>query len=489
MNLFKAILWRRWRFWLFLLPILSCYGLKMPAPGQVITPDDTAAVDFSNVPLLTLQEAVLLAMRNNPDVKNAELQRVVDKFSLAVAHNQFFPQYQLKANAQYQNGQVSGVDGATQNITLQTPFSTQFSTEVTQAYTPYSGERRVLKHASLSVTQPLLRGFGPTVTQVNLANAIDTEKSNQLVFTSQTINTIVSVVSAYYQLVEAYNSLKTNMLSLKSSQQTLKETLERIKAGKAALADQIQQRATIANTELSIGTAKNAINQSYRNLLIVLGLDPQAKINIVKEIRGINRVKLTLDESIGRALQNNPAYLQALLNYRITERGLITAKDAQKWQLDAVGTISRPLEASFSNAPLVSRSLGLNLDVPIHDLSRQQQLVNAKIILAQAKNTLDQTRNQLIVSVTDAYENLRFNEKQVALYENAIKLAKQSLDTAQLKFKYGKVSSFELTSLQTDLTTTQLGFTSQQVAYLNSIESFYQLLGTTLEKWDVQLFF
>jgi hypothetical protein len=42
--------------------------------------------------------------------------------------------------------------------------------------------------------------------------------------------------------------------------------------------------------------------------------------------------------------------------------------------------------------------------------------------------------------------------------------------------------------LQTDLTTTQLGFTSQQVAYLNSIESFYQLLGTTLEKWDVQLF-
>jgi outer membrane protein TolC len=51
----------------------------------------------------------------------------------------------------------------------------------------------------------------------------------------------------------------------------LKETLERIKAGKAALADQIQQRATIANTELSIGTAKNAINQSYRNLLIVLG--------------------------------------------------------------------------------------------------------------------------------------------------------------------------------------------------------------------------
>jgi outer membrane protein TolC len=41
---------------------------------------------------------------------------------------------------------------------------------------------------------------------VNLANAIDTEKSNQLVFTSQTINTIVSVVSAYYQLVEAYNS-------------------------------------------------------------------------------------------------------------------------------------------------------------------------------------------------------------------------------------------------------------------------------------------
>ena len=50
---------------------------------------------------LSLREAIFLALRNSPDVENAELQRVLDKFALETARYQFQPHYSIQGNAYY----------------------------------------------------------------------------------------------------------------------------------------------------------------------------------------------------------------------------------------------------------------------------------------------------------------------------------------------------------------------------------------------------
>lgn len=478
-SLLRQLYWLVW-----LLPIIPCYGLTMPVPGQVIAEDATAASDFPHSPTLTLQEAVLLAMRNNPDVKNAELNRVVDKFALAVARNAFWPQYSVTGKADYKSGSKPGYS-AGQSVSLLMPFGTTLSTGLNQTYNPGT-DPRVLNNANFSIKQPLLRGFGSAVTQVNLANAIDSEKANQLFFKSNVISTIVNVVNSYYQLVEAYNNLKVNQLSLQDAEQTLQQTVMKINAGKAAPTEQIQQQATIATTQLSIAQAQNNIRQSYQNLLAILGLDPQAKLNIVKHLEAIKAVPPSLEESIQIALEKNTNYQTQLLNYQITQRALITQGDEQKWQLDATAGLNQALN-KMSGTPSTDKSLTLDLNIPIHDLQRQQGLVSAKIALQQAKTTLEQAKRQLITDVTNAYQDLKFNQQQIVLYEDSIRLAQRNLEIAKTKFSYGKISSFELTTIQSSLTTTQLGYVTQQITYLNSVENFYQLLGTTLDKWHIGL--
>lgn len=480
----KASLLRQLYWLVWLLPIIPCYGLTMPAPGQVITEDATVASDFPHSPTLTLQEAVLLAMRNNPDVKNAELDRVVDKFALAVARNAFWPQYSVTGKADYKTGAKSNYNGE-QKVSLLMPFGTTLSTGLSQTYNPGT-DPRLLNSANFSITQPLLRGFGSAVTQVNLANAVDTEKANKLFFKSNVISTIVNVVNNYYQLVEAYNNLKVNQLSLQDAEQTLQQTVMKINAGKAAPTEQIQQQATIATTQLSIAQAQNNIRQSYQNLLAILGLDPQSKLNIVKHLEAIKTLPPSLEESIQIALEKNTNYQTQLLNFQITQRALITQGDEQKWKLDAIAGLNQALDR-MSGAPSTDKSLTLDLNIPIHDLPRQQGLVSAKIALQQARTSLEQVKRQLITDVTNAYQDLKFNQQQIALYESSIKLAQQNLNIAKTKFNYGKISSFELTTIQTSLTTTQLGYVTQQIQYLNSIEDFYKLLGTTLDKWHIGL--
>lgn len=466
------------------LSIITLFVLTTGYTQSLIRPD-AAANAISTSPNMTLKEAILLAMRMNPDVHNAELQRVVDKFAVAVARNQFYPQLSLSGQALYQNDSKASY-GALPGVTWATPLGSTVSTAITQTVNNNINPS-ISSGGQLTLTQPLLRGFGPAVARASQQNALDNEKNNQLNFKGQVINVVVAVIGAYYQLVQAHNDLRVNQLQLKDAQSTLSQTLAKVKVGKAAPADEIQQQAQIAELQLAIASDQNNINQANQNLLNLLGLDPNAHIRINEAIASTYPATPDLQQSINQALANNINYQQALNNFRISQRALVTAKDAQKWDLDAVLNLNQRLSQNTGDVPSLSKSLTLNLNIPVHDMPRKQQLVNAKTALDQAKTNLDQIKRRLITDVTNAYNNLQFSRRQIALYQNSIKLAQQSLTIAKIKFNYGKATPFELVTLQTNLTQTELRFITQQIYYLTSVEAFYQLLGTTLIKWGLAL--
>ncbi|HVV67495.1 MAG TPA: TolC family protein [Gammaproteobacteria bacterium] len=467
------------------LPFSSVYAQTLtpapPPPAAILYKPQPADANA----ILTLRDAILLAMRFNPNVKNAELQRVVDKFSLAVARDQFAPQVSLTGQALFQNGAAPSYSGFP-TVNYLTPYGTQIKTGLTQVIDS-DNAAAFTTDATVSITQPLLRGFGKRVTQANLYSAQDTEKINQLNFKNSVMTQVVGVINAYYQLVQAYNSLEVNNLSLRDEENTLNQTQAKIKVGKAAPTEQIQQQLNIANSQLNISQNQNAVLQSYQNLLSLLGLDPNAHINIDKKINYPNKALPSLNECIDTALAHNISYQSALFAYKITERGVIVAQDQQKWQLNATGTLMQPITPTGGSTGISSKSLTLDLDIPIHDVARQQQLVSAKVALSQAKVNLTQQKYALITNVTNAYHTVQYNQRQVQLSENTVKLAQQSLNIAKIKFNYGKTTSFELTSLQSALTNAQIGFIGQRIQYINAVEALFQILGTTLQRWDINL--
>src|SRR5579872_5877387 len=57
---------------------------------------------------LSLDEAILLAIRSNPNVQSSQLSAVAQKFNLGVAEWEFYPHYSLQASANYNNNTVNG---------------------------------------------------------------------------------------------------------------------------------------------------------------------------------------------------------------------------------------------------------------------------------------------------------------------------------------------------------------------------------------------
>lgn len=480
-------------------------------PKLAVLPEPTFT--FNRLPKMSLQDAVLLALRNNPTIKSSEIQRVVDKFALAVARNQFEPQYQLTGQANYSTGSLPGYN-VTPQVSITTPYGTQISTNVSNSWDGSGSGSAV---AQVTLQQPLLRGFGRKIVEAQLYTAIQQEKINQLTLKNSVINTIIAITQAYYQLVQDYNNLITNQLALENTRETLRQTIIQIEAGKAPGTDRVVQETDVASALLTIEGNKNTILQDYQNLIVLLGLDPDVKVDIVKTIY-VEDIKLpTLTKSIQIALANNISYQQALLNYKITERSLLVAQNQQKWDLQVNATASRTLTASGSNTintgtnstvsttttttttpPIftpgattggssTSKSLTFSLNVPIDNLPLKQQLVNAKISLQQAQLDLENQKKQLITQVTNNYRTLLSQLEQIKLAEKNVELAQQSLNIEILKYNSGRSTSINVTTQRNNLTNAQLTLISQKITYLNTLETFFQTLGTTLEKWKVAL--
>lgn len=459
------------------------YDASIPPPPPI--PLHVPQTHSDKTPILTLRDAIYLAMRYNTTIQSAELQRVLDKFSLIVARNQFYPQVSLTGQALYQNGAAPSYN-ALPTVSYLTPYGQQITTGLTQTITS-GNTAAVSTAANLSITQPLLRGFGRHVTLASLYTAQDSEAINQLNFKNSVISQVIAVITAYYQVVQASNSLKVNELALRDEQNTLQQTQAKVKVGKAAPTEGIQQALNIANSQLAISQNQNAAEQSLQTLLGLLGLDPNTTLQVDPKIDYPKPMIPSLLESQNIALAHNIGYQSALISYKTLNRNLMLAKDQQKWQLDATANLLQTISGNQNSGTLNSQNVTLNLSIPVHDVARQQQLVSAKIALDQAKLNLLQLKRQLLVEVTNAYHNVEFNQRQQALAESTVQLAEQNLAVTKLKFNYGKATSFELTSSQTALTNARVAFISQQIQYITAVEALFQTLGTTLERWDMTL--
>lgn len=448
---------------------------------------------------LTLRDAIFLALRTNPNVQNAEIQRVSDKFALEVARNQFMPQYSFNAGAVFTNNGIAPAYTFNPQVSLTMASGGVATIAYNNSFTGFGG-------SSITTTfnQPLLRGFGPQVTLAPLVAALYNEQTARLTLKSTIIQTVTTVIQTYYALVQAYNNLKTDELALANSMATLTQFQVKIRAGQAAPLDITDQEAQVAQLQLTVTQDKNNIQLARSALLVAIGLDPESNIEIDKEINIQSLQIPSVAESSELALANNIAYQGALYALKQDELNLVVQKDDQRWQLNlqlqntidpAGGNPGATVVAANGTTSIVGAtpgsqsSVGLSLNIPIHNLALQQGLVNAEVELEQQHVTVSQDRRNLRTAVITNIQALEYLQQQIVLAENSVKYAQQALDVELIKLHYGRSTLFEVTQLRTNLTNAQLALIAQEIDYINALAAFEATVGITLDKWGIKVYY
>lgn len=448
---------------------------------------------------LSLREAILLALRYNPNIQNAELDRIIQRYQLRLAHNAFELQYALGASGVAQKSTYSNIGTASNHSFVATPefdLRTKYGTSanlsmdnnavINDSYNPV---------INFSVTQPLLRGFGEAANTAGLKNAIDSEQMNKLNLQQSVMDQITQVIMSYRSLILSGNNLENQRLQLQEAQKTYEINEKKIKAGQLEPTGNIQQSYQIESLSLMVEQAENDFKTAAQDLLQTIGLDPDMRLSVPSDVQVTKLVVPNLKQSIDLALSHNVQYLSLQASLRADERAYTVAKNQQLWQLDAsasmqAGTLNQvtgnTIGSIYSGSDL-SRSARLTLTVPLHDLERRNQLISAKVRLEKDKLNLLAAKRALITNITNTINTIGSLAKRYRLAQKQVQLAQQSYTLQKKKQQAGIASALDVNNTQNQLIQAQSGLIGAKIAYLNQLSALQRTLGTTLDYWDIKL--
>ena len=466
----------------------------LPEPSSPSMPGTQSRPLASRPVELRLTEAISLGLRDNRTIHSAYLQRIAQQFELRIAEDRFTPKLQLSSRALLARSQEdsSRTLEAIPATTLATELGTRFSLAWTSRLDRADSRGRFDSSGfGFSVTQPLLRDAGREVNAASVELARLGEQINRLNLKNTVCQTVTQIIRAYREVVRAQEQVRIAGEALGRSRQLLAINRALIAAGRMAEFEILQAEADVASQELGLEETANQLEASRRELLRLLALDLDTPLRADDDLQ-VRHLPIDVAQARRIALENQPEYLVQLLTGKQAKINLKVAQNSglPDVSLAGGGNYSRNDFLGSGDSSLDRRwdwYGGVQVDIPIGDLSRQQNEVRAEVdTRAQVLRQAD-ARQALEQSVGDAVRDTEARWRQYQIALRGRDLSQKKLEFERSKFKVGRSSNFQVLSFESDLRNAENTVLNVLLAYLNAQTQLDLLLGMTLESWHIEL--
>ncbi|TBU74000.1 TolC family protein [Phytopseudomonas daroniae] len=462
-------------------------------PSQASMPGEPISLS-SQVVELTLSDAVFLGLRNNRAIRSAYLTRIAQKFDLEVEEDRFTPKLVVSGRhlANRNRGDSYRQTEVIPQTTALTEFGTQFSLSWSNQLTQANRAGRARTDgATLTVIQPLLRGAGRDVATAPVRLARLAEHANRLALKSTVSDTITQIITGYRELLRAQEQLQIARDALERSRQLMLANREMISAGRMAEFEIVQTEADAATQELGVEEAANQLDSARLELLRLLALDLGTQIR-AEESLDAARIEFSLARALSVAQEHQPAYLTQLVAAEQVAINHTVARNSTLWDVSLVGGASQVRDRFNSDTSNdTSRAwegyAGIQVDIPIGDISTRQAEVRARVEIENQSIRFAEAKQSLERDVGDAVRDLGTRWRQYEIAQRARDLSRRKLDIEREKLQAGRSSNFQVLSFEADLRNAESARLNALIAHLNAQAQLDQVLGTTLDSWEVEL--
>ncbi len=475
------------------LAVTALLGILAPTGLTAADGRETGVID------LTVRDVIVLALRNSRVIENLRLNRSVDRLALDLAEAEFRPRVTVGAYSERSETNVFNENaGVGPAIRLRIPTGGEFS--VSSRFADLGGGSGLASHSGvveLTFVQPLLRGAGFGTAQASLRSARVAEEINVLSFEVAVISLMSSALGAFRAYERAVRQGEIAARSLQRAQELLRVNQSLVQAGRMAVRDVIQTEADIARRELDIISADGSLENARLNLIDVLDIDAGTRFRVAEGLGTGQPDPLPVDveTAMEMALANRPDYQIGLLGIRNAETALIVARNARLWDLSL--SFGRTFNASgndfagaFSGFDRTGNRVGLNLNVPLGRAAAGSALLGqrrAEASLRIARNGLDDMRQRIAIEVRNAVREVELAAQRMELARRARLLSEQQMEIEREKLNLGVTTNFQLVAFENALVSAENAEIDALVSYLNAATELDRSLGTTLERWGIDL--
>ncbi len=481
---------------------------------------------------LSLQDCISQALKKNLDLKIETLSFEQAEKSLLSFKGLFIPELSLNYSKRKTKSPASSfLDGAniskteTDNYEFQlmekTPTGGNFRLTLSQSKTEtnnrfYGFNPSYNSRLTFAFTQPLLKGFGLTVTKKEILIAANTRESSFYSLKQKVIDTIFRVEQAYWNLVYARMNLKVQQDALALAKDLLAKNEKQVKVGTLAPIEIMVAKSEVASRESEIIRSKAAIKSAEDNLKRILNIkkfegswdfeiipvdNPKTEINF--------RIP-PIKEAIKIAKKHNPTIKQ--LEFSLKSRGidvkyaknqLLPSLDFQAsyWTTGVAGdriiyenndfftgNIIAIIKGNSSDAlkdvikALYNNwSVSLNLKIPLSNSALKARYASSKIEFEKAVLQIKSAEQSVIQEIRNAIMEVETNLRMVKATALARELAKSKLDAEEKKLMTGLSTNYQVVQYQKDYEQAKSSEVKAIVDLNIAILKFKKALGTLLE--------
>ncbi len=405
---------------------------------------------------LTLDQAIEIALSDNPTIqvaeKSVELKRVSNKET---------------ALGLLPEASLSGA--YTRTIKKQTMVMNgmKFQVGIPNQY-----------QGGLSVSLPI---FAPTLyksmklTKTDVELAVEQARSSKQDLVNQ-------VTKAFYQTLLAQDSYAVLEKSFAQSEENFRIVNAKFEQGRVSEFDKISAEVQMRNLQPSVISARNAVELSKLQLLVLMNIEPETEIELQGSLtdyeESVYAGVLTADTN---SLKNNSTLLQLDMNAKMLRQTLSLNKQnfapIVALQFNYMYTCMAN-DFKFKDYEWNPYSnVSLSVSIPLFKYSNFSNVKKTNIQISQLMQNRDYTARQLAMQQQSYLNSMAASAEQVSSNKEAITQAEKGRAIAEKLYEVGRGTILELNSAEVALTQAQLTYAQSIFDYLSAKADLDKLQG------------
>jgi outer membrane protein TolC len=444
------------------------------------------------VPNMTLNDAVQIALKQNPDILNAIQQIRLTRGQLIQVAAQAVPQLVINSSYnQQQEDLVTNGSGRRGGSAIELINGSGRSVNSVEIPNPSGGRPTVLSlggggsaaiqnqtwNIQFQATQLIFDG-GATISGIKAGSAA----YDSAFFSLRSIidNIVSQVINQFYQVILNRALIVAQEQNVALLQQQVKDQQNRYEAGTVPRFNVLQAEVALANAMPPLIQAQNAYRISTYQLVRLLGMDypkghpSEVPFNVVGTL-GYSPRKIDTDDSIRVAIARNPSLkaqrqtiLQLASNVDVQIAGWFPSINANAGYEFTNNLASQNLSNTVSGWFFGATSTWNVWDGG----ATYGRVTQAKAQLMQSKNNYDNGIRQVVLDVQQAISNLQQAQETIDSQTASVVQATEALRLSKERLDAGAGTQLDVLNAQVQLLTAQSNVLQARFDYIAAMSSY-----------------